>query len=249
MKTNIEYRQQFQSKEVAASYDAQYAEDGYARLLYQLEKERLQEIVVAMRQTHHRIETLDFACGTGRITAFLETIVDKSVGIDISSSMLERAGMNTTQTELICGDLTTDPSLCPGPFDLVVTFRFVTNAEPELREAALLHLRERLRDKDSCIIFNVHRSLTSYLFFHWLIQKARHTTPNHDWKYMSIQEARVLARRCGLEFERVIGFGFLSSHIARRLPYQVALTIERNLSRIPGINLLGSEFIAVCRPA
>ncbi|MBN2503231.1 MAG: class I SAM-dependent methyltransferase [Anaerolineales bacterium] len=248
MTIKTEYRDQFQSREAAASYDAQYAQGGYAGLLDQVEKEILRERIVTIRRTHPGIDMLDFACGTGRITAFLEALVDRSVGLDISPSMLERARMNTARTEFVCGDLTTDPALCPGPFDLIVTFRFVTNAGPQLREAALLRLRDRFRGKDSRLIFNVHRSIHSYLVLHWVMQKLKRTAPDHDWHYMSIPEAHRLARRCGFEIESLTGFGFLSSHIAGRLPSQLALKIERLMSRIPGFNWFGSEFIAVCRP-
>jgi len=244
----IEYRQQFQSQEIADIYDARYANpENYGNLLFKIEQLYLSKQIDAMTKEHLRIEMLDFACGTGRITAFLENMVDRSVGLDISMSMLRRAKAKTRHTEFVHGDITTDPELCLGPFDLIVTFRFITNAEPELREAVLLQLRQRLRNKNSRLIFNVHRNLHSYLLFHWGLQKVRPDT-NHVWNYLTIQNVRNLTRRCGLEIEHTIGFGFLSSHIATRLGFNTALQIEKSLSRIPILNHFGSEFIVICRP-
>ena len=37
------------------------------------------------------VSLLDFACGSGRITQFLETRVSRCTGIDVSKSMLDRA--------------------------------------------------------------------------------------------------------------------------------------------------------------
>jgi SAM-dependent methyltransferase len=246
MHNKIEYRDQFRSAERASKYDAGYIEQGYASLLYQIEKEYLRESISAFRQNHSHIKLLDFACGTGRITTFVEPLVDQSVGIDISESMLELAKTKTRTTEFICGDLTTDPSICPGPFDLITVFRFVTNAEPQLRETALLYLQARLRDHHSWLIFNVHRNINSYLFLHRIIQKMKPAASEYDWNYLSIQEARQLAQLSGLKIERIFGFGFLSSHIAAHIPYKIALKIESGLSRVPFLNKFGCEFIAVC---
>jgi SAM-dependent methyltransferase len=246
MHNKIEYRDQFRSAEKASKYDAAYAEQGYASLLYQIEKVYLRESILAFRQTHLHIKLLDFACGTGRITTFVEPLVDQSVGVDISESMLELAKLKTNNTQFVCGDLTTDPSICPGPFDLITVFRFVTNAEPQLRETALLGLQARLRDDHSRLIFNVHRNIHSYLFLQRVIQKIKPPASEVDWNYLSIQEARQLALLSGLKIERIFGFGFLSSHIANHIPYKIALKIEYELSRVPFINQFGCEFIAVC---
>jgi SAM-dependent methyltransferase len=247
MNHKIEYRDQFRSAERASKYDAGYVEQGYASLLYQIEKVYLRESISAFRKTHPQIKLLDFACGTGRITTFIEPLVDQCVGLDISESMLELAKTKTRTTEFICGDLTTDPSICPGPFDLITVFRFVTNAEPQLREAALFCLQAQLRDHHSRLIFNVHRNINSYLFLHRILQKIKPTATEYDWNYLSIKEARQLAHLSGLKIERIIGFGFLSSHIAAHIPYKIALKIEWGLSRVPFINQFGCEFIAVCR--
>lgn len=247
MTLNTDYRKQFQSREAAESYDARYAEDNYANILYNIEKYYLGKSVDSMRKTISSIESLDFACGTGRITSVLEPLVDKSIGLDISSDMLERAKINTNLSEFLCGDLTTDDTLCQGPFDLITTFRFVTNAEPELREKALIALRKRMRSFDSRLVFNVHRNFGSYLFFHWAIQKLRRNKEKHKWNYMSRREARQLVTKCGLQVEKMIGFGLLSTYLTKLLPTNTAQRIEYGLSKMPIINWFGSEFIVICR--
>lgn len=242
-----DYRRRFRSAAEAAWYDTTgYAPGTYADLLYQLEMDGLRRIVGSLSVPAPAIDLLDFACGTGRIVLGLEAMVGRSFGVDISPEMLARAREKTSRTVFIEGDITSDPRLCRGPFDVIVAFRFFTNAEPELREAALRALRKRLRDHRSRLIFNVHRSLNSYLFFHWLSHGLRAAAGGDRWNYLSIPATVALAKRCGLRVESVAGFGFLSSHVAGLLPFATALGAERMLASVPLLNLLGSQFIVVC---
>ena len=52
------------------------------------------------------IALLDFACGTGRITEFLEDKVNYSTGVDVSESMLKIARKKLKLTKIIKADLT-----------------------------------------------------------------------------------------------------------------------------------------------
>ena len=90
--TSPTYRKQFSSPAKAQEYeDVHLAAGSYAHLLGEIEKEQLAGQVSRLRETHPRIDYLDFATGTGRILAFLEDKVDTATGIDISESMVERA--------------------------------------------------------------------------------------------------------------------------------------------------------------
>src|SRR5262245_37552937 len=74
---------------------------------------------------------LDFACGTGRLTAVVAPMAMDVVGIDVSRSMLKAAASKLPSARFVCGDITTE-DLHLGSFDLVTTFRFFGNAEPAL---------------------------------------------------------------------------------------------------------------------
>lgn len=246
MNQQADYRDRFVAKEEAAKYDANYQSDSYANILFEIEKKYLLAIIGKIKRTHAEINSLDFACGTGRITEFIEKYVDFSEGLDISESMLQIARKKAIKSKFFYGDITNDPMICPGPYDLVTAFRFVTNAQSDLRMEALKALSSRMERSESLLVFNVHRCIHSYLFFHWLFQKVFPFKNDHDWHYMSRHDARKLASQSKLKVDRIIGFGFLSSHIAKLFSHSAAFNIEYFLSRIPGIQWFGSEFIVVC---
>lgn len=100
---------------------------------------------------------LDFACGTGRITSTVAPLCEVAVGVDISPSMLEVARRKLPSTQFHLGDLTTSDIDLGGPFDLVTSFRFFGNAQPELRESALAAIVRRMR-AGAHLIINSHRN-------------------------------------------------------------------------------------------
>ncbi len=100
--------------------------------------------------------SLDFACGTGRITRQVEGHVFESWGVDVSPSMLEQARRKCLRTELRQIDLTRS-QLGTEPFDLVTAFRFFGNAQDELRGAALAAMQRCLRP-DGWLVIDNHRN-------------------------------------------------------------------------------------------
>ena len=54
--------------------------------------------------------------------------------------MLDAAVEKTGATSLLCKDITGADDRVEGQYDLITAFRFLTNAEPELRAAALAGL-------------------------------------------------------------------------------------------------------------
>ena len=99
----------------------------------------------ALIQKHvHGTRALDFGCGTGRSTRFLERLGFTAVGVDISLPMLEQArGIDPT------GDyrLVTDESIATldGPFDLIfAAFTFDNIPTDAAKVCALRALRTLL---------------------------------------------------------------------------------------------------------
>ena len=86
------YSTHFETGDTARKYETgEYAPGSYANLLWQIEQDQLRAIVAEMKLNQPHIEALDFASGTGRITALLENLVDAVTGIEISQSMCDIA--------------------------------------------------------------------------------------------------------------------------------------------------------------
>jgi SAM-dependent methyltransferase len=102
---------------------------------------------------------LDFACGTGRITQTVAPLARESIGIDISSSMLEIARSKCPQARFVEADLTRE-RLSLGRFDVVTAFRFLGNAQDELRKDAVRAVAELLQPGGHFIVNN-HRNPAS----------------------------------------------------------------------------------------
>jgi SAM-dependent methyltransferase len=99
--------------------------------------------------------TADFACGTGRVLQFLSRRYPAPVGIDVSAGMLALARRRCPGAAFVLGDVTADPSLAPGPYDLITAFRFFLNAEPALQAATLAWMRGALRP-GGLVLANFH---------------------------------------------------------------------------------------------
>jgi SAM-dependent methyltransferase len=100
---------------------------------------------------------LDFACGTGRLLALLESHFALSIGVDISQEMLNVAATVCDKSELVCADLTNECTTFDNQFHLITAFRFFLRAEPELRLTVFKKIYELLT-QDGTFIFNVHDS-------------------------------------------------------------------------------------------
>jgi len=99
---------------------------------------------------------LDFACGTGRITEQIAPLARQATAVDISPTMIAEARRKCPATRFHLGDLTTtDPEL--GRFDLVSSFRFLGNAQDELRRAALGAIAKRVVP-GGYLLVNNHRN-------------------------------------------------------------------------------------------
>ena len=110
---------------------------------------------------------MDFACGTGRLTAVLQDLAEECVGIDVSPSMLDIAKQKCKKATFSLCDLTKDnPDL--GAFDLITAFRFFGNAQDELRLAALSALHRYLAPQ-GYLVLNNHRNpkAVQHRLFSW----------------------------------------------------------------------------------
>lgn len=148
---------------VGERYQRVFSQKPGLALMWDLEQAMLREVVAELRPKR----VLDFACGTGRISSFIETMFPEPEihGIDVSESMLsvarEKAGrgqyrvMESREAVAFYGEKF---------FDLITAFRFFANADPSLRESVSADLGRLIRD-DGTLLINNHRNFwsTSYI--------------------------------------------------------------------------------------
>lgn len=215
------YRNQFSDEESVRRYDAdQYGSSSYSSLMWEFEKLQLDAVLRKMRSTHAEIDYLDFASGSGRIIGYLEDKVDTATGIEISQAMVDVAAARVTRANFICGDITRDDEPVENTYDLITAYRFMLNAEPDLRQQAIHALARRLRDKDSVLVFNNHGNLPSHKLVLWPIHRAMAIGGGHrtSHNYMTNKQAERLASSAGLQIVETMGCGFIGRRLAGRLP-------------------------------
>lgn len=144
-------------------YHRRFVEQPGRALMWELERAFLQRLAAERKPR----SILDFACGTGRISAFLEQACPGAevCGIDISESMLELARPRAARTDYrLMSSRDAIAFYGEKRFDLVVAFRFFANAEPALRASVAADL-VRLVSDGGAILLNNHRNFwsTSYV--------------------------------------------------------------------------------------
>ncbi|MCA9061896.1 MAG: class I SAM-dependent methyltransferase [Planctomycetaceae bacterium] len=220
-------------------YHEMFEQNVRRRCLWRIEQQALSEII-QLCGPKETVRHLDFACGTGRILRHLERFVSRSVGIDVSASMLNIARRESPAATLLVGDLTVNPSLLSDQeFDLITAFRFFPNAEPELRTSSIRALANRL-SPGGCLVFNNHRSTTSIR-----CRAARCVRGRADYG-MSPQEVSSLTQDAGLVITRQFHTGVVpdtEEHPWR--PRFLVDSIESIASRLP-VGFLAEDVIYVC---
>ena len=199
------YRDSHKTLNKGSVYDAHSQDHPWRRYIWSREQEILLAIL-SKYLGHKDIDLLDFACGTGRVTGFLENHVKKSTGVDVSESMLEVAREKLKCTEIIQADITVDNVLRGRKFNLITAFRFFLNAEPELRLAAIKGIAGLLA-KDGYLVFNNHRNLGSpWVKFSYMRHRQDYT--QRVCNAMTIQEMNDLVAHAGLEIIEIYAAGF-----------------------------------------
>lgn len=229
----MSYRQQFSTPLDARAYDErEYRPGSYGDVLWQIEQEQLRAVIEAFRRTHPTIELLDFATGSGRVLSYVESMVDASVGIEVSESMAERARARVTRSTVLCRDITLAGAPVEGFYDMITAFRFVLNAELELRRAGLRALAARLRDSSSVLVFNNHGNLWSHKALLYPVHTIRRgRAPRTSGNYLTHRQITGLMAEVGLRAERVHGCGVIGGRLARWVPPTRLLRWERRLTR------------------
>lgn len=242
MKPGYSYRDSHKYAEKGAEYEAYYQERPWQRFLWSREQQVLLKILekyFAGKDVH----LLDFACGTGRVTGFLEGRVKTCTAVDVSQSMLAIARERLTRTELIEADITVNDVLKDRRFNLITAFRFFVNAEPGLRTAAIRALAGLLSE-DGYLVFNNHQNLgapwirVQYLWHHW-------KRLDSIFNVMTVGQMKNLVGDVGLKVVELYPVGFLNPPKIR-MPERLRDAVEGVGSRWRFLSRFSESPIAVC---
>ena len=243
----MSYSEHFEPEATSLEYDElQYAEGSYPSLLWELERRQIDSI---LNETFPDpdFDYLDFACGTGRVLVHIESRARSSRGIEISSAMANRAKKRVSSAEIVCRDITVPSADVEAEYDLVTAFRFILNAEPDLRRRAMESLARRLRDENSILVFNNHGNLVSHKLLAFPVHQFRmRGTRRQSGNYLSHRSVVRLAEECGLSVERAAGCGLLGGKLAKSLPPRMVQWIESRFAS-SRLNSLGSNQMYVGR--
>jgi SAM-dependent methyltransferase len=246
------YSARFQEKSAAAEYDAkEYGAGSYSSCIWDMQRPVLEKIVADFRRTQPGpVRLLDFACGTGRVVASLEPLVDTAEGVDISENMVEVARGKCPQVKLQAGDILSQPEMLQPQYDVITCFRFLLNVEPELRGRVLKRLREVLRP-DGLLLVNVHGN--SHSLRHpailWRRWRERTQKTNAMLNEMSPAETEKLLRASGFQVVRRFGFGMLPPTIYRTPLRKLAVAVDESVAGESWLKAWAIDTLFVCRPA
>lgn len=215
----VHYSDRFQEPGSVANYETkEYGPGSYSSSIWDLQRPVLEKILADFRRTQSGpVRLLDFACGTGRVISCLEPLVDEAEGIDVSENMVAVARGKCRLARLQVGDILAQPELLQKPFDVITGFRFLLNAEPELRRRMLRRLREVLRRPDGLLVVNVHGNSRSLRHPAIIWRRWRERTEKNGvmLNEMSPAETKALLRGCGFQIVRQFGFGMLPPTLYR----------------------------------
>jgi len=252
MPESASYSSRFQTQADVEAYEArEYGAASYATHVWQWQRPVLERIIQdALRGRTSPARLLDFACGTGRVLACVESLVDVAEGVDISEKMVALARAKCRQARFKVGDILAQPELLQPSYEVITAFRFLLNVEPAVRRRVLLKLREVTCEPDGLLIVNVHgnsRSLRhpAVVWRRWR-EAARPTGAMLN--EMSLAETKSLLRASGFEIVRQFGFGLLPPTLYRTPLRRPAARLDQlcagdNLWRNCSIDLM-----FVCRP-
>lgn len=241
----MSYSEHFASNEKALTYDEkEYAEGSYSSLLWSIERGQLDAAIATHAASP--FDYLDFACGTGRVLAHVAPQARSTRGIDISEAMVTRARERVPSATIEARNIT-DGGAVEATYDVITSFRFLLNAEPQLRVAGLEALAARLKDRSSVLIVNNHGNLASHkavmVVPEWFRHRGRRRQSGNRLSHRAVVSAAAAA---GLNIERVAGCGLLGGRLAGKLPRRFAERVERRAARTP-LNRWGCNQLYVAR--
>src|SRR3989344_9426985 len=237
MKENkMSYTESHKGKNDGFIYDNYfYNTDTYDNRIWEIEKNILDNFLSKIDKNK---DVLDFACGTGRITKFIENLGFKNIyGFDVSNEMLKIASTKLNRTRLINININKeDITKYKNKFALVTVFRFFLNAENKLKDITFSNIHQ-IMEKDGYLIFNIHGNKKSlryfYVFLFNITQGIRYAVlkrKKHSRKQLSISEVKKYLVKHNFELIEIISYSFLTKFFYFLLPKNLFIYLEKLLS-------------------
>jgi ubiquinone/menaquinone biosynthesis C-methylase UbiE len=228
-------------------YEESFSRLPYRRIVWEWEKDVLNEIVQNFCKTGSSFRYLDFACGTGRILRLLENYMGESYGIDVSESMLSVAKEKIHHSHLIRRDLTKEDIFPDNYFDIITAFRFFLNAQQDLRESVLCAFR-RILIKDGYLIVNIHMNRGCLLEKELRAYQFIRRIQNSNFQSISVNETIDLLIKHNFKLIHAFHYGILPVYREeRKLVLKQIDKIERLCSRLPLLLPFSRYVIYFCR--
>lgn len=239
------YSDGYQYDWVAEYYDdVVYAPSSYDSFVWAIQEPILTRLVRDLGRGRAGLTHLDFACGTGRVLAGLAGLPVQSTGLDLSETMLSHARRRAPQATLVHGDILANSDVVGSQYDLITTFRFFLNTEPEMRRRIMAALAPRLRDSASRLIFNVHGNRWSL----YQLESLRRASRGQGYKpMMSYGDVRTLVEGAGLEIEAWYGVALLPRRLHRTKLAPVMQRFERRAAQSQKFRAISQDLLFVCR--
>lgn len=233
------YTESHKGRNHGSEYDYYlYSKNTFDSKIWEVEKNILSNFFLKMDKSKN---VLDFACGTGRVTKFIEDFEFKNIyGFDVSDTMLEIASKKLDRTKLINIDINKENTVrYKNQFGLVTAFRFFLNAEDELKDITFKNIYE-LIVKNGYFIFNIHGNKNSirffYVFLYNIKQKIRYFVfkkEEHIFTYkkqLSISEIKKYLVKYKFEVIGIISYSFLPKIFNFLLTKKFFVFLETKLS-------------------
>jgi SAM-dependent methyltransferase len=248
----VRYADRFRQEDAVEFYDSkEYGSGSYSTAIWQLQRPVIERILKDFRRDRTEpVRLLDFACGTGRVLACLEPLVDSAEGIDVSENMVAVARTKCDKARLLVGDILASPELLQNNYDVISCFRFLLNVEPEMRGRILRRLRKVLCAPDGRLLVNVHGN--SHSLRHpaivWRRRRERAEKSGAMLNEMAPAEANNLLRESGFQVVRQYGFGMLPPTFYRTPLRRAAAVLDQLLAGDHWWTGWSIDMLFVCRP-
>jgi SAM-dependent methyltransferase len=238
----IDYRDSHTGKDRGKLYDARYREGADAFYWNLIECPLVVSLFRKLSVRHGKCY-LDVACGTGRILEIATPAFDSVTGVDVSESMLAEARRKVPSAKLLQMDIAAEGQDL-GRFDVISLFRFLLNAEPELRDGVLSWISRSLSE-NGVLIINNHLNSASLLGLAVRLRNRQLGTRRHN--VLSDREVHSVMAKHGFKIVKSIGFGFLPAFRGKLiLPRMLLQYIEPFLMAIPFLQRFGKDRIYIC---
>lgn len=236
------YRNRFQRPNAAKQYHESLKQRIDWPLWEQLIAPDLKLILNEIRRSGAE-SYLDFACGTGRVVEIGKCVFRDATAIDISPEMIEHAAGKHPEVRFVVGDVTRQSNTLEGVFDCVTMFRFLLNAESDLRKLAMKWIGEHV-PKGGYLIGNIHLQTMS---ISGLLARGAYVMGRKHVSHLGRKQTEELLANAGFRVESWQGYRVLPTVKGRAILGNTMQIAAERLCRVVGLGRLGADHVFIAR--